>query len=105
MYKLQYNNKTIRGEKIIFCIPKPALLKINILKPIHCLLEKSVSCKSLCRTYAIFKKEDIWYQDIKNKIVTNNPLRYIIPMGGENQLIMISYTDDIYTNYWKKIQK
>lgn len=104
LYKLQYNNKTIRGEKIIFCIPKPALLKINILKPIHCLLEKSVSCKSLCRTYAIFKKEDIWYQDIKNKIVTNNPLRYIIPMGGENQLIMISYTDDIYTNYWKKIQ-
>lgn len=104
LYRIQYNNKIIYGEKIIFCIPKPSLLKIDILKPIHCILDKAVSCKSLCRTYAIFKKEDIWYQDIKKKIVTNNPLRYIIPMGSDNELIMISYTDDIYTNYWKKIQ-
>lgn len=104
LYHIQYNNRSIYGEKIIFCIPKPSLLKMNILQPIHCILDKSVSCKSLCRTYAIFKKDDIWYQDIKKKVITNNPLRYIIPMGANNQLIMISYTDDIYTNYWKKIQ-
>lgn len=104
LYKIFYNNKIIYGEKILFCIPKPALLKINILKPIHCILEKSISCKSLCRTYAIFNKEDIWYQNLKKKIITNNQLRYIIPLGPDNELIMISYTDDIYTNYWKKIQ-
>ena len=46
LYKIQYNNKIIHGEKIIFCIPKPALLNIDVLKPIHCILDKSVSCKS-----------------------------------------------------------
>ena len=28
----------------------------------------------------------------------NNPLRYIIPMNPEQGLIMISYTDDKYTD-------
>ncbi len=104
LYKIFYKNKIVYGEKIIFCLPKEALLKFSILKPIHCLLEKSVTCKSLCRTYAIFKKEDIWYKNIKKKIVTNNQLRYVIPMGPENPVIMISYTDDIYTNYWKNMK-
>ena len=31
LYRIQYNNKIIYGEKIIFCIPKPSLLKIDIL--------------------------------------------------------------------------
>lgn len=104
LYKIQYNNKIIHGEKIIFCIPKPALLNIDVLKPIHCILDKSVSCKSLCRTYAVFKKQDIWYQNLKKKVITNNQLRYIIPMGADNEVIMISYTDDIYTKYWKNIR-
>ena len=104
LYKIQYNNKIIHGEKIIFCIPKPALLNIDVLKPIHCILDKSVSCKSLCRTYAVFKKQDIWYQNLKKKVITNNQLRYIIPMGPDNEVIMISYTDDIYTKYWKNIR-
>jgi len=104
LYKIEYNNKIVHGEKIIYCLPKEALLKMNILTPIHCILDKSISCKSLCRTYAIFRKEDIWYKNLKKKIITNNPLRYIIPLGGNNELIMISYTDDIYTNYWKNIQ-
>ena len=37
-----------------------------------------------------------------DKIVTNNNLRYIIPMNNETGLIMISYTDDVYTKIWKK---
>ena len=103
-YEILYNNKKIIGEKIIFCVPKYNLLKFNILKPIHCILDKSIQCKKLCRTYAIFKKEDIWYQNINKKIVTNNHLRYVIPMGSNNPVIMISYSDDIYTDYWKKMQ-
>ena len=38
------------------------------------------------------------------KIVTNNQLRYIIPIDPENGLIMISYTDDVYTKHWKNMQ-
>ena len=76
---------------------------MNILKPIHCILDRSVTCKSLCRTYAIFKDCD-FIKNLKKKIVTNNHLRYIIPIDPANGLIMISYTDEIYTKYWNSIK-
>ena len=76
---------------------------MNILKPIHKLLKNSINCKSLCRVYAKFNVNDIWFKDIQ-KTVTNNNLRYIIPIDRENGIIMISYTDDIYCEYWKKKQ-
>ena len=104
VYEIYFNLKKVLTKKIIFCLPQPALLEINYLKPIHCILKESITCKPLCRTYAIFKKEDIWFKDINKKIVSNNELRYIIPMDRDKGLIMISYTDDIYTNYWKKMQ-
>ena len=37
-------------------------------------------------------------------MVVDNALRYIIPLGRENPLIMISYTDDKYTQFWKSLQ-
>lgn len=104
LYQVNYNNKTIFGEKIVFSMPKPNLLKFNILSPIRPILKQSIHCKSLCRVYALFDKKDIWYQDIKDKLVINNALRYVIPLGRENPLIMISYTDDEYTQFWKSIQ-
>ena len=104
LYQVNYNNKIIFGEKIIFSMPKQNLLKFNILKPIAPILNKSIYCKSLCRVYALFDKKDIWYQDIKDKLVVDNALRYIIPLGRENPLIMISYTDDKYTQFWKSLQ-
>ena len=91
-------------KKVIFCMPQQALLNIDYLRPIHCILEKSITCKSLCRVYAIFKKEDVWFHDLKQKIVTNNELRYIIPIDANKGIIMISYTDDIYTHYWNNIK-
>ena len=104
LYTLKFKNSTLQSKKVILCIPQPALLKLNILNPIHNLLRDTISCKPLCRTYAIFDKKDIWFKDIDSKIVTNNQLRYIIPMDTEKGLIMISYTDDVYTKYWKSIQ-
>ena len=71
------------------------------MKPIYPILKKTITCNPLCRTYAIWKKENIWFSDLKDKIVTNNNLRYIIPMNNETGLIMISYTDDVYTKIWK----
>lgn len=104
LYQVNYKNKVIFGEKIIFSMPKPNLLKFNILSSIKPILKQSIYCKSLCRVYAVFDKKDIWYQDIKKKLVMNNALRYIIPFGSENPLIMISYTDDKYTQFWKSLQ-
>ena len=42
-----------------------------------------------------------WFINL-NKVTTNSKLRYIIPIDKKNGLIMISYTDSKYANYWKK---
>ena len=60
----------------------------------------SVSCQPFLRTYAIYK--DCWFKDLP-KIVTNEYIKYIIPIDYNSGLIMISYTDGMYAKYWKKI--
>jgi hypothetical protein len=101
-YHIKTNKSSYISPYLFLCIPKPALCNIDYLKPIYPILKKTITCNPLCRTYAIWKKENIWFSDLKDKIVTNNNLRYIIPMNNETGLIMISYTDDVYTKIWKK---
>lgn len=104
IYVVKYNNKTIETKKLVLCIPQQALLNVPFLKTIHPLLKNSIKCKALCRVYALFKKEDIWFQDV-TKTVVNNPLRYVIPFDESKGLIMISYTDDKYTNFWGNLKE
>ena len=35
-----------------------------------------------------------------DKITTNNPIKYIIPVNSKKGVIMISYTDSHFANYW-----
>jgi len=95
------NDKIYKSKKCILAIPKPNLLKLNILNSIKKELN-SILCVPLCRIYAIFKKKDIWFKYI-NKTTTNNNSRYIIPLDKTNGSIMISYTDSSYANYWNNI--
>ena len=104
LYVVNYNGKNVEAKNVVLCIPQQGLLKIPSLVSIHPLLKNSIKCKALCRVYAIFKKEDIWFQGL-TKTVVNNPLRYIIPFDESKGLIMISYTDDKYTNFWGKIKE
>jgi hypothetical protein len=103
-YKVVINhNSFIYTNKLVFCIPKEALLKMNILKPIFPILEKSITTKPLCRVYAIFDPlTNPWLRTLRQKITTNNELRFIIPIDPEKGLIMISYTDDEHTKFWHK---
>ena len=39
------------------------------------------------------------------RLTINNQLRYIIPIDKERGIIMISYTDNYYAEYWKKIRE
>ena len=100
-YKVLTNSKTLLTRKIIFCTPKDSLMKFSCLNTIKAVLDTSISCKALCRVYALFDRNEEWLLKLKKKYVVNNPLRYIIPMNPEQGLIMISYTDDKYTDYWK----
>lgn len=101
IFEIFLKNIVYRSKFCILAIPKPELLKFNILKNISNELN-SIDCKSLCRIYSIFKKENIWFQDI-SKCTTNNNLRYIIPIDKKNGLIMISYSDSKFANYWNKL--
>jgi monoamine oxidase len=98
---LENENIIYKSKICILAIPKPELLRFNILNKIHNELN-SINYKSLCRIYSVFKKEDIWFKDIP-KCTTNNNLRYIIPIDKENGLIMISYSDSKFANYWNKL--
>jgi protoporphyrinogen oxidase len=90
-----------KSKICILAIPKPDLLNFSILNSIKKELN-SINYKSLCRIYSIFKKEDIWFKNI-GKTTTNNNSRYIIPIDKENGLIMISYSDSKFANYWNKL--
>lgn len=99
-----FTNKKIYYSKIcILAIPKPDLLKFNILKEYNNIIN-SIGVKSLCRIYSIFRKKDIWFKDI-GKSTTNSDSRYIIPIDKKNGLIMISYSDSKFANYWYKLKK
>ena len=104
VFKIILNKKTIYSKKIIFCTPKESLKEFSCLNPIKCIINKSISCKSLCRVYALFNENEEWLMNFNKKTVVNNQLRYIIPINPKKGLIMISYTDDMYTEYWNKKQ-
>lgn len=104
-YKVTVNKKKLYTKKILYCIPKENLLKFNILNPIKSILEKSITTKPLCRVYAIFKKEDIWFKGLNKKILTDNDLRFIIPIDADKGIIMISYTDGKYTKRWGSLKE
>ena len=90
-----------KSKICILAVPKPELLKFNILNNIKNELN-SINYKSLCRIYSVFKKKDIWFTDI-SKCTTNNNSRYIIPIDKKNGLIMISYSDSKFADYWNKL--
>lgn len=103
LYKINVNKSFIHTKKIVFCVPKEALLKMRILKPLFPILEKSITTKPLCRVYAFFDPQTSpWLNSLNHKITTNNELRFIIPIDPEKGLIMISYTDDEHTKFWHK---
>ena len=63
---------------------------------------KQLAMSPLIRIYAVYPRVDgrVWFAGLK-KTVTQNPLRYIIPINEEKGLIIISYTDGDDTNYWR----
>jgi monoamine oxidase len=71
-----------------------------------------ILCAPLCRIYAKYPVKGggagggagggPWFRGFP-KMTTNNPLRMIIPISEKNGIIMISYSDNIFAKYWKKI--
>ena len=101
MFKIITQTKTYISQICVCAIQKPDLLKFNILKEVKPILN-TIGNKSLCRIYSIFKKSDIWFNDI-NKTTTNSNIRMIIPLDKENGSVMISYSDSKFADKWYKL--
>lgn len=87
-------------ETCICAVTKNVLEEMQIFNVIKKYLKYIVG-KPLCRIYSRFSK-DVWFKDLP-KITMNNKIRYMIPVDKEKGIIMISYTDNIYANYWERI--
>lgn len=95
---------SLEATKVVFAAPVHNLLKFAILKPIHRTL-RTIREQPLCRIYAKYPKSSdghIWFEDIV-KTNVNSMLRMVIPIDYKSGVIMISYTDGFYANYWKKM--
>lgn len=98
----------IRGKICICAIPKQAMYKMKFIQNTHVpRLLNSIECGSLCRIYSIFDKDasgKVWFEDYP-KFTTNNELRMVIPIDPNAGIIMTSYTDNKYADYWNDLYR
>lgn len=95
-------NKKYISQYLILATTKNSLLKFDYFKtkPYFKLFD-SVSTQPLYRIYAKFKTS--WFNDMP-KIITDSKIKFIIPINSKKGLIMISYTDGKYTDYWRQFK-
>jgi monoamine oxidase len=88
---------------VILALHKEALDHIPFAKR-HMPALKHLKMEPLVRMYAVFPLTNgkSWFAG-KPKMVTNDPVRYIIPVGKDT--IMISYTEGPYARFWIDLQK
>tara|TARA_B100000902_G_scaffold389378_1_gene436421 strand:+ start:5457 stop:7262 length:1806 start_codon:yes stop_codon:yes gene_type:complete len=103
IYKL---NNTFTCDNLVLALTTQALQSLHYIKNNKTLFTtiKSVNCRPLYRIYARYpkgKNGKVWFHDI-GKVSTNLPIKFIIPYQEEKGVIMISYTDDKYADFWMK---
>lgn len=87
------------SKKCICAVTKETLLKLPIFKPIYKVLNL-IETLPLCRIYAKFPIT--WFKGMPS-VTTNNNLRLMIPIDEEKGIIMMSYTDNKYARFWKRL--
>ena len=103
-YCIKYNKKNILAKYVICAIPRKDLVKFDLLNNFKSELN-SIKDIDLLRIFEIYKKDkngNVWFHDI-NKSVSNNELKFIIPINKDNGLIMSSYTEMHDSKYWVKL--
>jgi len=104
-FDVYIDKKIYQSQQCVCALPKQALLKLAIFKPIRPLLNK-VECGTLCRIYSQFDPDPttgkVWFHEVE-KFTTNNDLRMVIPYNTKTGVIMISYSDNIFADRWLKL--
>jgi len=91
------------GAAVVLTMPCDVLKKITMPSVLPVL--KHLAMEPLVRIYAVFPLQQgkPWFS--QTKIVTDGPLRYIIPMNPKQGTIMISYMEGPDTDKWFHLPK
>ena len=95
------------GKKVVCAVTKVDLMRFSIFRPIEKMV-RGILCAPLCRVYAkypVIRGVDVgsvWFRDLP-KLTVNNELRMIIPISEKDGIIMITYSDNMFADYWKKV--
>ena len=107
-YDSKTNTHTVRADKgtyetkrVILAVPQKALAQIHPFSPDNAFV-KAVRMEPLMRIYSVYQSGD-WFPEAK--VVTNSPLRYIIPVNQAKGLIMSSYLDSRDIDLWSELHK
>ena len=100
-YHVGSQMKNVFCKSCIFTVPVPSLLGFHILSPLRPVL-KNIVCAPLCRIYATYDVGSVWFAGM-SRFTVNNQLRMVIPISESDGVIMISYTDHHFANYWNRI--
>jgi monoamine oxidase len=90
-----------KSKRTILAVPSKGLQKIYPFSADHPLL-KHIRMEPLLRIYSVYK-DTSWFP--KHKVITNTPLRYIIPINKAEGLIMSSYLDSRDIEQWPDTTK
>jgi len=97
---LQFDGKnTITADKVILTLHVDALKSVSPFQNLPAL--KYIQMSPLLRTYGVFPLPS-WFSGLP-KIITDSPLRYVIPINESKGLIMTSYTDGKDTKKWMNL--
>ncbi len=101
--RIRNTKKTVSfiGRSVVLALHHAALGGIDGVSQLPVL--QHLAMEPLVRMYAVFPvgRRGFWGSGL-NKIVTNSPIRYIIPIDPKRGIIMISYTDGADARFWIK---
>jgi hypothetical protein len=109
-YEVYVNDNIYYGKKIVNSILPETIMNFDLFKNNKNFCNKylkNVKSYPLLRIYQEYpidkrKKDKSWFSNIK-KIITNDEIKYIIPVNDNTGLIMTSYTDShLAENLYKK---
>jgi hypothetical protein len=96
------------GHTCVLALHSEAVKSINGVKHLEVL--KHLKMMPLLRIYAVFPVGrggdggGVWFEGLP-KVVTNERVRYIIPINAARGIIMISYTDGGDASHWDRVLK
>jgi monoamine oxidase len=89
----------VEASQCILAVTSEALRHIKPFQTWHVL--RHLQMEPLLRFYGAFPKEEkVWYEAYGTRIVTSEPIRYMIPGNPEVGSAQMSYTDRQDAEYW-----